>query len=269
LNCLNYFYPSSGRGWITNASFIPQNSAAIAYFYAHKNSMLKYRHYSFDLWLTLIRSNPLFKQERTNFFYHRFNLRHKTTEEVDSIFRQVDLMCNAVNEKTGKNIDADEMYLMVISLMNESRFPLQEVDLVLLDQEMESLLFKHLPFVYCNETMKILEHICKSGGSTVSILSNTGFIRGKTLRKVLKQIKLDGYFDFQLYSDEAGMSKPNPDFFKLMLKEIAGIRTESISLNKIIHIGDNEIADIKGAESAGIQSLLINPNGQQILSLIN
>lgn len=231
--------------------------------------MLKYQHYSFDLWLTLIRSNPLFKQERTAFFHQHFNIQHKTIEEVAAVFRQVDLMCNAVNEKTGKNIDADEMYLVVINLINDGVFPLQEIELNKLEQEMENLLFAHLPFVYCSQTLNALEKIYQSG-STISILSNTGFIRGKTLRKVLSQLKLDIYLNFQLYSDEVGLSKPNPKFFKLMLNEVAILKSPAeIALDKIIHIGDNEIADVKGASAVGIESLLINSNKKCISNLFN
>jgi putative hydrolase of the HAD superfamily len=75
-----------------------------------------YQHYSFDLWLTLIKSNPYFKIERTKIFHRDFNPAGKSIDDVARAFRQVDLMCNAVNERTGKNIDADEMYLMVISI---------------------------------------------------------------------------------------------------------------------------------------------------------
>lgn len=230
---------------------------------------MRYQHYSFDLWLTLIRSNPLFKQERTKYFHQKFNHQHKTIEEVAFIFRQVDLMVNAVNEKTGKNIDADEMYLMVISLLNEGMLLLPDINWILLEEEMESLLFKHLPLVYNNETIKTLQNICQNGESTVSILSNTGFIRGKTLRKVLKKLNLESYFDFQLYSDEVGMSKPNPEFFKLMLNQVAVIRKTDVDLNQIIHVGDNEISDVKGANAVGIKSLLVNSNNQTIYSLIN
>lgn len=35
--------------------------------------MQKFKHYSFDLWLTLIKSNPEFKLKRTIFFYDKFN----------------------------------------------------------------------------------------------------------------------------------------------------------------------------------------------------
>ena len=230
---------------------------------------MRYQHYSFDLWLTLIRSNPLFKEERTKYFHQKFNHQHKTIEEVAFIFRQVDLMVNAVNEKTGKNIDADEMYLMVISLLNDGMLLLPDINWILLEEEMESLLFKHLPLVYNNETIKTLQNICQNGKSTVSILSNTGFISGKILRKVLKKLNLDSYFDFQLYSDEVGMSKPNPEFFKLMLNQVAVIRKTDVDLNQIIHVGDNEISDVKGANAVGIKSLLVNSNNQTIYSLIN
>ena len=70
-----------------------------------------YKHYSFDLWLTLIKSNPNFKKERALFFHKNFNSKKKNIEEIEKIFRQVDIICNSINEKTGKNIDADEMYL--------------------------------------------------------------------------------------------------------------------------------------------------------------
>lgn len=231
---------------------------------------MRYQHYSFDLWLTLIRSNPLFKEERTKYFHQKFNHQHKTVEEVAFIFRQVDLMVNAVNEKTGKNLDADEMYFMVISLLNEGMLLLQDINWIALEEEMESLLFKHLPLIYSDETVIMLQHIRQNGENTASILSNTGFIRGKTLRKALKKLNLESYFDFQLYSDEVGMSKPNPEFFKLMLNQITAIRkTEHVDLNQIIHIGDNEIADVKGANAVGIKSLLVNSNNQTIYSLIN
>ena len=64
--------------------------------------MSRFRHYSFDLWLTLIKSNPAYKPERAGIFYRDYNSLNKSLEEIAAIFRQVDLMCNAINEKTGK-----------------------------------------------------------------------------------------------------------------------------------------------------------------------
>lgn len=227
-----------------------------------------YQHYSFDLWLTLIRSNPAFKQIRAKYFHTHFNYANKPLELIVSIFRQVDLMCNSINEKTGKNIDADEMYLMVLNLINDGDEKVWQIDVTQLYRDIESLLFDNLPIVYCTETVGILQYIKQNTNSTISILSNTGFIKGVTLRRVLNQIGMDKYIDFQLYSDEAGMSKPNPEFFKLMLDELK-IRYTNINLNGIIHIGDNPVADLAGAKRVGIDAQLINSNNIYLPVIFN
>ncbi|WP_443946777.1 HAD family hydrolase [Pedobacter sp. AW1-32] len=229
--------------------------------------MAFYKHYSFDLWLTLIKSNPSFKQERAAYFHQKFNPKNKPLEEVIIIFRRVDLMVNAINEKTGKNVDADEMYLMVISMMNDFEVHFQ-IDLPTLELEMEELLLNHMPLIYSDSTLETLSALKNNSISTTNILSNTGFIRGKTLRKVVYHLGIDCFIDFQLYSDEVRMSKPNPGFFQLMLDGINRDIHSDIKLSEILHVGDNPVADIGGAEAAGIHSLLINSNDLSILNLL-
>ena len=229
--------------------------------------MAFYKHYSFDLWLTLIRSNPQFKKLRSKIFHEQYNFVGKSLEEVEYIFRQTDLTCNAVNEKTGKNIDADEMYLMVISRINDNETSLQDVGAEALYLQMENLLFENLPLVYCNRTADVLSKIKARQNTTISILSNTGFIRGATLRKVLNELGIAGYFDFELYSDETGFSKPNKAFYQLMLNKVAELKT--IERNEIIHIGDNIVTDYYGAKAVGINALLVNSNDTRITNLLN
>jgi putative hydrolase of the HAD superfamily len=232
--------------------------------------MKNYLHYSFDLWLTLIKSNPYFKIERTKTFHRDFNPAGKSIDEVARAFRQVDLMCNAVNERTGKNIDADEMYLMVISMINDNQYPLADVNIDQLYADMEKLLFYYLPVVYAPVTIEVLQHLKEKGDCSLSILSNTGFIKGQTLRKVLVKLGLADFFNFQIYSDEEGMSKPNQALFKLMVQNVKEYnKPKQIGLASIIHIGDNPAADIAGANEAGINSLLINSNNLSILSLLS
>jgi len=226
-----------------------------------------YQHFSFDLWLTLIRSNPNFKEKRAEFFHQRFNYKNLPLDDVKRIFRQVDVMCNLINEKTGKNIDADEMYLMVLSMINDGDSRVWSIDIQQLCTDMEMLLFEHLPMVYCDRTLDVLSRLKQETNATIGILSNTGFIRGVTLRKVLNQIGIDRYIDFQLYSDEAGMSKPNTQFFKMMLDQLSAHHTQ-IDLNRVIHIGDNAIADIGGANAVGLQSCLINSNNIYLPDLL-
>lgn len=226
--------------------------------------MKRYKHYSFDLWLTLIRSNPEFKHQRARVFYDRYNPLRKSFEEVVTIFRNIDLMCNSINERTGKNIDADEMYLMVISMLNDFDPTFAPVDLGVLYDQMEELVFAYMPQIYCENTAGLLCSLKEQ--ATVSLLSNTGFIKGSTLRKVLNALDIGRYFDFQLYSDEVRLSKPNLAFFQLMLDQLKG-HHEEIHLSDILHVGDNPVADILGADQIGIHSLLINSNQQPITCL--
>lgn len=226
--------------------------------------MTSHQHYSFDLWLTLIKSNPLFKKYRSKYFHQHFNFKHISLEEVEQKFRSVDVMCNAINERTGKNIDADEMYLMVISQINNNHVNLHDIDIDQLYQTMEALVFDYLPQVYDDDTLNLLSDL-KNQGATTNILSNTGFIKGATLRKVLQELTLAQYFDFQLYSDEAGMSKPNPAFFELMISQAKQLAV--VELKDITHIGDNPKADVEGALRAGVNAKLINSNQISILTL--
>jgi len=230
--------------------------------------MAFYKHYSFDLWLTLIKSNPTFKIERTRYFYNNFNSKHKSIEEIAIVFRQVDLMVNAINEKTGKNVDADEMYLMVIGMINDFSYDFNDLNLEQLDIDMEELLFEHMPLLYCENCLPVLSEIKNNDLSSTNILSNTGFIKGVILRKVLHHLQIDQYIDFHLYSDEVRLSKPNPKFFKLMLSTIDKKKHPELLLNDIIHVGDNPYADIRGANAMGIKSMLINSNNQSISTLL-
>ena len=228
-----------------------------------------FKHYSFDLWLTLIKSNPTFKVERAKHFHAHYNTTHKSLEEVNAIFRSVDLMVNNINEKTGKNIDAEEMYLLVISLINNYSIDFSAVDVDALYAQMELLLLEHMPLIYCSESLDVLNRLKDSGKSTISLLSNTGFIKGITLRKILGHLKLEEVLDFQLYSDEVRMSKPNPKFFQLMLDTIDREKHTELELHEVIHIGDNPLADCKGADALGIKSLLINSNHLKINHLLS
>ncbi|MEJ7557820.1 MAG: HAD-IA family hydrolase [Pedobacter sp.] len=89
------------------------------------------------------------------------------------------------------------------------------------------------------------------------------------MRKILHHLGLDQALDFQLYSDEVRMSKPNPKFFQLMIDTIDQKKHLSIGPHEIIHIGDNPAADYRGATSFGIKSLLINSNHLNIKHLLS
>jgi putative hydrolase of the HAD superfamily len=231
--------------------------------------MKLYKHYSFDLWMTLIKSHPEFKRQRAEHFYKHFNTLSKTVDEVESVFKKIDYACNAVNEKTGKNIDADEMYWMVINELNNGLQPYKEIDFETIYADVEKLFFDYLPVLYNQETITNLEKIRSKTNATFNLLSNTAFIKGSTLRKAVKQIGLSSYFNFDLYSDEESVSKPNVKIFETMIAMVQGLYSKNeISLQDIIHVGDNANADIEGAKQAGIHYMLVNSNNVGIQNLI-
>jgi putative hydrolase of the HAD superfamily len=233
-----------------------------------------YKHYSFDLWMTLIRSNPSFKEERTRFFYDHFNHKKKSKEEILAVFRRVDLLANALNERTGNSLGSEELHLMVISAINDDDHSVfRDLDPEKLYDEIEALQMRYPPVFFSEDTPKVLRRLKQNGDTGFSLMSNTAFTKGKSLRRILDRLGLEGFFDFQLYSDEEGWSKPNKKLFRLMLDRVAEGRKakgkEAIGLKEIVHVGDNERADIGGANAIGISSILINSNGKTILDLID
>ncbi len=224
------------------------------------------KHCSIDLWYTLIKSNPVFKSKRAFYFYENINSKNKTLVEVEAVFRQVDLMCNAINEKTGKNICAEEMYSMVIYMLNDSMLHYGKAELANLYSKLEELFFQFSPVLFNEETLPTLQKIKKD--KTLSILCNTAFIKGNTLRMLLVKLDIEHFFSFQIYSDEVGLSKPNEAIFKLMIEEIDVLHNEILN-NEILHIGDNAIADIAGANAMGVSSFQINTNDKIIANIFN
>ena len=217
-----------------------------------------YEHYSFDLWLTLIKSNPLFKPARIEYFFENYNFSKKTKDEIKKIFRKVDLMCNLINEKVGKNVDAMEMYLMVLYLLDEKDHGIDEIEMAELYQQMEELVLKNTP-ILLNQNIRPTLIKIREQGATTSILSNTGFIKGTTLRKVLTKLKLLDLFDFVIFSDEIDMSKPNNQIYELLYDKVKVLKkSNSIKKEKIVHIGDNYTADYLGAKDFGFNAVFVD-----------
>lgn len=209
-------------------------------------------HFSFDLWLTLIKSHPEFKAKRVGLFSSFFNV-DKPIEQVAKTVKYYDDLCNTINEVTGGNIDTFEIYLMILNAL--------DVDIKLLNKERlnefytksEDLFLEYRPVVIFENIHGFFEDI-KNQGKTINILSNTGFIKGKTMRKFLIHENLDQYIDFHIYSDEINCSKPNPLIFQEVKNKI---KDQDVPLNKILHIGDNPVADYQGAKKFGFSAYLL------------
>ena len=212
-----------------------------------------YNHFSFDLWLTLIKSNPEFKKKRNLLFKDFFEV-DCSIEKVTDVVRYYDVLCNNINEKTGFNIDTFEIYCYILNALNVN---INDVEIVKLSQfykETELLFMKFKPDLIYPKIQLLFEEIVEQE-KTISLLSNTAFIKGVTLRKLISYYELENFFSFQIYSDETGFSKPSTEIFQLVHNEIKSLK--SIEKKEVIHIGDNKIADYDGAIKFGFDALLI------------
>ncbi|NRT16997.1 putative hydrolase of the HAD superfamily [Flavobacterium sp. 28A] len=212
-----------------------------------------YNHLSFDLWLTLIKSNPEFKSKRNKLFKDYFEI-EDSIEKVNEVVRYYDVLCNSINEKTGLNFNTFEIYYLILNSLNVKIEVIDAIKLEAFYTETELLFMQYKPNLIDPNIGLLFKEVTEKG-KTINILSNTGFIKGFTLRKLLTHYDLNDYFSFQLYSDETGISKPNQDMFKLVYDQVC--EKEFVEKKRVLHVGDNPIADRDGALKFGFSALLI------------
>ena len=211
----------------------------------------QHSHFSFDLWLTVIKSHPEFKAKRVELFSAFFNL-NLPLDEVANAVKYYDDLCNTINEVSGGNIDTFEIYLMILGSLKIDIKTISKKSLQEFYDRSEALFLEYKPVVIFENLHQFFEEI-KNQGKTINVLSNTGFIKGSTMRKFLSAEKLDQYIDFQIYSDETNCSKPNMKIFQ----EVKNKMSRDLPLDQILHIGDNEVADYQGAKDFGFDAFLI------------
>lgn len=213
-----------------------------------------YRHFSFDLWLTLIRSHPDFKQQRDLLLKDFFGL-DNPPEAISRTVRHYDVLCNRISERTGLHFDGSQIYCLVLEALGKDITAVTKAQLDAFYAETERLFLHFAPQLIHPQIHALLRDICEQG-KTASILSNTAFIRGSTINKLLAHYELLPYFKFQLYSDETGLAKPNKRVFELLYDRTAALGVRDTKA--ILHIGDNPEADYQGALQAGLSAFLIS-----------
>jgi putative hydrolase of the HAD superfamily len=108
------------------------------------------------------------------------------------------------------------------------------------------------PFLL-NEKIKLTMENLINNGYKLNLASNTGFIEGRVIINVLKELELFDYFDFLIFSDEIGASKPSALFYDCVYDKLKN----NLNKNEVMHIGDNYYADFLGAIHYGFQALHI------------
>lgn len=216
------------------------------------------RHLSFDLWMTLIRSHPSFKSVRAAMFRTFFELEIHAPARVEAAFREIDTLVNNMNELTGRNVHTFEMYLLCLHQLGRDVKSIDAGKLHAFYTLSEELFFRYPPQSLYPDTALLLGAF-REKGITLSIMSNTAFIQGHTMRRLMADLGWDQYFSFQLYSDETGHSKPSPIMFERLLAGVQALHPHHITASQVCHVGDNPLADVQGAQQAGILAALVEP----------
>ena len=72
---------------------------------------------------------------------------------------------------------------------------------------------------------------------------------------LLEKLGILSLLKVRLTSQEAGVSKPHPDIFRL------GVKRMGITPDEALYVGDQWVVDVQGARGAGLRSLLLDRGG--------
>ena len=87
---------------------------------------------------------------------------------------------------------------------------------------------------------------------TLGIISDTGFGSGNAQNRVLERDQLLGMFAATIYSMDVGHAKPRREPFD------AAVAALNVAPGEIVHVGDNERTDIRGALAAGLRAVRVD-----------
>lgn len=212
---------------------------------------------SFDLWDTVFVDDSDEPKRKTaglptkavqrRILVHQFLERHAPTsrELVDRCYDTADAAFREV--WYGQNVTWPVCTRLGVLLQGLGRkLPDNELAaLVRLHEDME-LEFKPDLLPGVGDALKSLH-----GKYKLAVISDAIFSPGRALRELLRHYGLLRYFDYFVFSDEVGYSKPDPRAFH----EVA--KNTGCALGEIVHLGDREAKDIDGPHAVGARAVLV------------
>jgi len=100
------------------------------------------------------------------------------------------------------------------------------------------------------QEVTFFEHVQNS----LQTLKSQGYLMGAITNgnADIHRVGLSEYFDFQFNAHDAGVEKPDPIIYQKMLEHT------KLKAEQVIHIGDNPIADVQGAQQLGMATIWVN-----------
>ena len=209
------------------------------------------KHISFDLWLTLIKSHPDFKERRAEFLKKEFNPCGYSVKTIMEVVQNTDKVCDRLNEISGRKVPTDWMYRRILLKLGNVPETVSDHLVNAIKSEVNHLFMNFQPQIL-NKSIQPALYYLKNEGYSMNISSNTGFIEGTIIAKTLENLNIAGYFDFCIFSDVIKASKPSSGFFDKVFEKVDAEKEE------VLHIGDNFKADYTGALTYGFKAFHIN-----------
>ena len=147
----------------------------------------------------------------------------------------------------------DWLLIFVRRLDNNLNKKLTKAQIVYIGELIDRAFLEFPPIIF-DGSLKLIE-FCKKNQLKIGIISNTGFNSPKVYRNWLINEKI--FYDEIVLSNELGIAKPDKKIFYYTLDKLG------IPPGNSIHFGDNPVADIMGANSIGISSVLISKNNSK------
>lgn len=215
------------------------------------NIELKYKMVSFDIWGTLICSNPIFAELRTHLFAELFQINDLV--KIRAIKDEVDIEKDNLSESTGIDFNFNARIIAMLEKLQKSPQDYPNDFLELFRIKLNNLFIANPPRFINEETVNLFQEL-KKRNIKIALLSNTGFLHGDAMRVVLKGLGISKYIDYTIFSNEIGFAKPHQNIYNALLNQ-AGL-----SATEVIHIGDSVKADYLGGAKSGLHSILLDCN---------
>lgn len=198
---------------------------------------------SFDIWKTLVKSNPDYKPARDTYIADSLLV---PVDELKIVAREVDVAADKLTDTTGEQFGPIERLDRIARRqgieLSSDKLSSMAIDI----QE----LFLEYPLMFNEPNLAdTLAEIAKR--KPITLTSNTGFIDGEYMRKALNTIGILESTKGRVFSNEVGVAKPDIRIFQSAASQLA------LNMHDIVHVGDNPLADYHGARRAGMQALLL------------
>lgn len=201
---------------------------------------------SIDLWGTLIKGSPKFKEEKCKLVQSYFP--DYEINNIEKSFIKTKRVFDQIIERTGYQPEYNHLlyYLFSCFMIRHQYRRIGIETFINLEKDYAQLAIEHNPTIYNEQTINLLKEMSSQYQLTLS--SNTLFLKGKTLRTIMDKINISKYFTEMNFSDECEVSKPHCIMYG----------------NSKYHIGDNMRTDYYGAVASNIKPFLVHTNDKTL-----